>query len=98
MSSREKVNFMGIDFEVLTPADLLRARTASEKPMQLCVRVADVDPDCVLSERHRRERQQLPCERCNELCWFDAAAGPGRLFVHLVCIPCVVKEAQEGKQ
>jgi hypothetical protein len=91
VSKRDKIRIGGHEFEVMTQADLLRARTAPVKPLQVCARVADVDPSLTASARHARERLQLPCEECNTLCWFDPASGPGRLFVRLVCIQCATE-------
>lgn len=92
MPRREKL--FGIDIDVLSKEEMLRERTAPEKPVQVCVRVAD-DPDASpISARHARDRQQLPCEECDALCWFDPEAGPGRLFVRLLCIQCLTAQAR----
>lgn len=89
----KKVTLQGVEFTVLSDADLLRARTAETKTIQACMRVADADPTPI-SPAHAERRQQLPCETCGELCWFDPKAGPGRLFVRLICIECLLTEVQ----
>lgn len=89
----KKVTLQGVEFDVLSDAELLRWRTAEVKPIQICMRVADADPTPI-SPAHAARRQQLPCEICQQLCWFDPLAGPGRLFVRLLCVECLVIEAQ----
>lgn len=89
-----KEKFMGMDIEVLSEAELLRARTATVKMTQACMRVVDAPNAPTISARHAAERQQLPCEECDALCWFDPKSGPGRLFVRLICIPCLLAEAK----
>ncbi len=84
----------GIDMQVVSADELLRMRTEEVKPVQACMRVSDAPTPAAISADHVRRRQTLPCESCDELCWFDPKAGPGRLFVRLLCIQCLVAEAQ----
>lgn len=87
------VTIDGVEIQVVSDAEMLRARAV--KPIQVGTRVAEGKADpATFSADHARRREQLPCERCEQLCWFDPMAGPGRMFVRLLCVECLCLEAQ----
>lgn len=97
----KKVKFLGIEMETLDADDMQAERdridAGGEKPVQLCMRIADMPDAEPISRRHYLQRMRLRCERCGEICWFDPASGPGRRYVQLVCVPCFKEEQNDRR-
>jgi hypothetical protein len=85
----KKVNFLGIEFNVLAQDDVDQAVEAGHEHRYIVIRVTDMDPRSG-SPDLRRRRRRTPCETCTELCWYDPKSLDALRGVNLVitCTQC----------
>ncbi len=92
----KKVNFLGVEFDVIDNQMIADAE-ADEKHHHdyMVIRCVDTNPNAgSLSLRTRRRR--TPCEVCHEICWIDPLSYESTAHLNhtIICQMCMLKKVE----
>lgn len=97
MSQPEKVNFLGVEFEVVNYDTLMAQTNGTGAHTLMVTRVVDCD-DRLIYPALAARRFKIRCHVCREVCWIDPMSSPAPGLARIVCVQCLLEELEKRNE